>query len=71
MNSRSKSNNLIAILIAIILFAIGFALYFVHQQSQSDEQTGQGESPVSAVAIISRVPVTGETFRFVTPARLM
>ena len=38
MKTRSKSNNLIAILIALILMAIGFTLAFIHRQSESDEK---------------------------------
>jgi cell division protein FtsN len=51
MNSRSKTNNFIAILIAVILFAIGFALYFAHQQKKSDQQLGQIQSPVTTIAL--------------------
>jgi hypothetical protein len=36
MKSRSKSNNFIAIFIALLLFAIGFVLYFIHAQSETD-----------------------------------
>jgi len=50
MRSRSKTNNFIALLIACILFAAGFALYFLHQQSQPDEQVGQIRLPVSMIA---------------------
>jgi hypothetical protein len=35
MKSRSKSNNFVAIFIALLLFTIGFVLYFIHQQSES------------------------------------
>jgi hypothetical protein len=45
MNSRSKTNNFIALLIAAILFATGFALYFAHQQLESREQVGQNQLP--------------------------
>jgi len=45
MKSLPKSNNLVALLIAVILIAIGFALAFIHQKSESDEQS-------------TRVPVT-------------
>ena len=41
MNSRSKTNNLVALLIAAILFAAGFAMYFVHQKLESDKEAGQ------------------------------
>jgi len=44
MNTHSKSNNFIAILIAVILFAIGFLLYFIHEQSQSTEQNELGQT---------------------------
>ena len=47
MNSRSKTNNFVAILIAVILFAAGFALYFAHQKAESDKQTGQLQTPVN------------------------
>ena len=49
MNSRSKSNNFIALLIAIALFAIGFALYFLHQNSESGKQLGQLKTPGSVM----------------------
>ena len=52
MKTHSKSNNFIAILIALLLFAIGFILYFVHEQTQSDKdhantQTGRPQSTQS------------------------
>jgi hypothetical protein len=47
MKSRSKSNNLIAILIALILIAIGFALAFIHRQSESSEKNAK--TPVAAI----------------------
>ena len=53
MKTRSKSNNFIAILIAVILFAIGFLLYFIHEQSQSDNQENLGQSPAPS-AVIAR-----------------
>lgn len=39
MKSRLKSNNFIALLIALILIAIGFALGFLHRQSESNEKS--------------------------------
>ena len=51
MNSRSKSNNFIALLIAIALFAIGFALYFIHQNSESNKQIGLLEAPTSVIVL--------------------
>jgi hypothetical protein len=47
MKSRSKSNNLIAILIALILIAIGFSLAFIHRQSVSNEKNAK--TPVAAI----------------------
>jgi uncharacterized membrane protein len=47
MKSRSKSNNLVALLIAFILIAIGFALAFIHQQSESNEKNSK--TPVAAI----------------------
>lgn len=41
MNSRSKTNNFIALLIAAILFAAGFAMYFIHQKLESEEKASQ------------------------------
>jgi cell division protein FtsN len=47
MKSRSKSNNLVALLIAVILIAIGFALAFIHRQSESNEQSAK--TPVTTI----------------------
>jgi len=47
MKTRSKSNNLVALLIALILIAIGFALGFIHRQSESKEKANK--TPVTAV----------------------
>lgn len=47
MKSRSKSNNLIAILIALILIAIGFSLAFIHRQSESNEKNAK--APVAEI----------------------
>lgn len=46
MKSRSKSNNFIAILIALLLFALGFVLYFIHEQTQTEETSSQRQSSV-------------------------
>jgi cell division protein FtsN len=51
MKTRSKSNNFIAILIAVILFAIGFLLYFIHAQSQSSEQKELGQTKTPSAII--------------------
>ncbi len=48
MNSRFKSNNLVAILIAVILFATGFALYFIHRQSESKQE--QDKAPTAFIS---------------------
>ncbi|MDX2418464.1 MAG: hypothetical protein QNK19_13465 [Xanthomonadales bacterium] len=50
MNSRFKTNNFVALLIAVILFAIGFGLYFAHQQAKPNEQLGQVHTPVKIIA---------------------
>lgn len=47
MKSRSTSNNLIGLLIAAILIAIGFALAFIHRQSESNEQNAK--TPVTVI----------------------
>jgi hypothetical protein len=57
MKTRSKSNNFIAILIAVILFAIGFLLYFIHAQSQSNNTENLGQSPPTS-AVIAKNPVS-------------
>jgi len=49
MKSRSKSNNFIAILIAVILIAIGFALAFIHRQSES--KADHVKKPVTAITV--------------------
>ena len=58
MKSRSKSNNLVALLIALILIAIGFALAFIHRQSESNEQNAR--EPVAA--IMDTVPERDASF---------
>jgi hypothetical protein len=47
MEPRFKSNNFIAILIALLLIATGFALAFVHRHSKSQES--HVKKPVAAV----------------------
>ena len=37
MKSQFKTNNFIGIIIALMLFAIGFLLLFIHQQSESSQ----------------------------------
>jgi len=47
MKSKSKSNNLIALLIALTLIIIGFVLGFIHQQSESNEKNDK--TPVAVI----------------------
>lgn len=49
MKTHSKSNNFVAILIAVILFAIGFMLYFIHEQRQSSEPDKLGQTQYPSV----------------------
>ena len=58
MKSRFKSNNYIAILIALILIILGFVLGFIHKQSESSEKQKQSDTPV---AIDTRVPLDFES----------
>mgnify|MGYP001814462829 CR=1 FL=1 len=54
MKTHSRSNNLIAILIAVLLFAIGFVLYFVHEQRESERaMTAANELPAIAYQLSS------------------
>lgn len=48
MESRFKSNNFIAILIALILVATGFALAFIHRHSKSE--VNRDKKPVAALS---------------------
>lgn len=48
MKSRFKSNNFVALLIAVILIAIGFALAAIHRQSESNEK--EVSAPVTATS---------------------
>jgi len=48
MESRFKSNNFIAILIALILLATGFALAFIHRHSKSE--TNHEKKPVASLS---------------------
>jgi len=50
MNSRFKTNNLVAILIAITLITTGFVLAFMHRQSESNEKLGQVRIPAAMIA---------------------
>lgn len=53
MKSRFKSNNYIAILIALILIVLGFVLGFIHKQSESSEKQKQADTPVAIVTSVS------------------
>jgi len=53
MNSRSKSNNFIAVLIALMLFAAGFILLFIHERS---EPTGKQKPAKAATSAIYKAP---------------
>ena len=52
MKTHSRSNNLVAILIALLLFAIGFVLYFIHEQTDTDDSRGQSRAGDQARAIV-------------------
>lgn len=67
MNSRSKTNNFVALLIAAILFAAGFAMYFLHEKLESDEKTGQVQTPGHNLA--ASAPSVETTLRSYLPAR--
>jgi len=54
MSARSKTTNIVALLIAVILIAIGFALNFIHEQSESAEK--QAPSEKTGASIIQSVP---------------
>ena len=63
MNSRFKSNNLFAGLIALVLIAIGFALSFYNQKSALVEEPViiESSSPESGDAFIEINPATDES----------
>jgi len=46
MKSRSRSNNFIELLIALILIAIGIALGVIHRQSESKQE--KATTPVTS-----------------------
>ena len=50
MKSRFKSNNFIAILIAIFLIATGFTLGFIHKRSTAEEEKKQARQTSSETA---------------------
>jgi len=47
MNSRFKSNNLIAVLIALLLMGTGFVLSFIHRQSESRLEQAKLNQPAT------------------------
>lgn len=60
MKSRSKSNNLVALLIAVILIAIGFALAFIHRQSESNEQNTNAPVAEAMGTVAKRDPPSAQ-----------
>ena len=61
MESRFKSNNFIAILIALILVATGFALAFIHRHSKSEATHQKPVAAVPAANTESKVYIPGRT----------
>ena len=51
MDSRFKTSNIFALLIAIILIAIGFGLSFIHKQSESGVKREQLEATTNTKAV--------------------
>lgn len=60
MESRFKSNNFVAILIALLLFAAGFVLYFMHEQADS---SGKRRPVKATTAFITEVMSPGNDSR--------
>ena len=56
MKTRSRSNNFVAILIAILLFALGFALYFIHEQTQIGKSAQGSENGKTASHLAIDLP---------------
>ena len=54
MDSRFKTSNIIALLIAVALIASGFALLFIHEQSE----TAKKQAPVSNPSTMKVNPTT-------------
>ena len=62
MKSRFKPANLVAILIAILLIAIGFALSFINKQMESETRTAPAQREDTPELIADVGPTTGDTF---------
>jgi hypothetical protein len=48
MSSRFKSNNFIAVIIALLLMATGFVLSFIHRQTESRLEQAMLKQPATA-----------------------
>ena len=57
MKNSFKPNDLIGILLAIALIALGFILLFIHEQSSTEADQAYIESPVGAQTISIDLPV--------------
>jgi len=58
MDSRFKTSNIVALLIAVALIASGFALMFIHQQMESAEEQKRAKKPITT----GMYPATGSSF---------
>ena len=60
MKTSSRSNNFVAILIALLLFAIGFVLYFIHEQTQpnKDRANTQNGRPLTTLSLTASSSTT-------------
>lgn len=58
MKPPSKSNNLIAILIALLLFAAGFIMYFIHQQSEAENHQKNMQTGLKNIMKSQPMPIT-------------
>ena len=61
MKSRFKSNNFIAILIAIFLIAAGFILGFIHKQSTAEKEKKQARQTSSETTYAGQIPASGDS----------
>ena len=50
MKTQFKSNNFIAVIIALILFAVGFLLFFIHKQSEASQTQGRVKTTMTSQA---------------------
>lgn len=67
MNSRFKSNNLFAALIALILIAAGFTLSFINRQSSTIDgpKSAESSTPEPESAVFEITPAANETLSHV------